>query len=119
MAQRYAEERAPKEAKKVSVACRIRLLLLDRWDVWRRLTRYRRWQEPHAERLGGTNNASEGAIGWWIEERYRTMRDYKRPESVANVSRLLMWLGNHLNLVFGQTSELRSCACAIPKPESS
>jgi hypothetical protein len=45
------------------------------------------------ERLDGTNNASERAIGWWIKERYRTMRGYKRPESVLNVSSLLGWLG--------------------------
>jgi hypothetical protein len=45
------------------------------------------------ERLDGTNNASERAIGWWIKERYRSMRGYKRPESVLNVSSLLGWLG--------------------------
>ena len=40
---------------------------------------------------------SERAIGWWLKERYRTMRGYKRPESAVNVSRLLAWCGNHLN----------------------
>ncbi|MFO3797204.1 MAG: hypothetical protein ACK8QZ_07975, partial [Anaerolineales bacterium] len=47
------------------------------------------------ELLDGTNNASERAIGWWVE-RYRTMRGYKRVESAVNVSRLLAWCGNHL-----------------------
>jgi hypothetical protein len=41
--------------------------------------------------MDGTNNGSERAIGWWIKERYRTMRGYKRPRqplmSVAS------WLG--------------------------
>jgi len=45
----------------------------------------------------GTNNGSERAIGWWIKERYRTMRGYKRVESAVNVSRLLAWCGNHLD----------------------
>jgi hypothetical protein len=32
------------------------------------------------------------AIGWWIKERYRTMRGYK-----VRVSRLFAWCGNFLN----------------------
>jgi hypothetical protein len=39
---------------------------------------------------------SERAIGWWLKERYRSMRGYKRPQSAVNVSRLLAWCGNHL-----------------------
>jgi hypothetical protein len=35
-------------------------------------------------------------MGWWIKERYRTMRGYKRRKSAVNVSRLLAWCGNHL-----------------------
>lgn len=97
MAQRYWGARPPREGEKAGVAYRMRLLLLDRWNVWRRLTRYRRWRGPHGEQLDGTNNASERAIGWWIKERYRTMRGYKRPESAVNVSRLLAWSGNHLH----------------------
>ena len=39
--------------------------------------------------VDGTNNGCERAIGWWDKERYRTMRGYKRPQSVVNVSLLL------------------------------
>lgn len=47
--------------------------------------------------IDGTNNNSERGIGWWIKERYRTMRGYKRIESAVGVSRLLAWCGNHLD----------------------
>ncbi|MGQ9684461.1 MAG: hypothetical protein ACUVX9_18190 [Anaerolineae bacterium] len=79
------------------MAYRLRMLFLDRWTLWSRLTRYRTWQGPHGETIDGTNNASERAIGWWIKERYRTMRGYKRRRSAVNVSRLLAWCGNHLH----------------------
>jgi hypothetical protein len=36
------------------------------------------------------------AIGWWIKERYRSLRGYKVPENVEIVSRLLTWCGNFL-----------------------
>jgi len=71
-------------------------LFLDRWNLWHRLTRYRQWQGPKGETLDGTNNACERAIGWWIKERYRTMRGYKVPENAVRVSRLLAWCGNFL-----------------------
>ncbi len=48
--------------------------------------------------LDGTNNATERAIGWWVKERYRTMRGYKRRQSVLNVSRLIAWAASHLHL---------------------
>jgi len=48
------------------------------------------------ELLDGTNNASERAIGWWIEERYWSMRGDKRTASVLTVSRLVAWAGNGL-----------------------
>lgn len=38
--------------------------------------------------LGSTNNTTEQSIGWNVEERYHTMRGYKRPQSVLNVNRL-------------------------------
>ncbi|MGD0613145.1 MAG: hypothetical protein ABSB41_16725 [Anaerolineales bacterium] len=44
-----------------------------------------------------TNNADERAIGWWVKERYRSMRGYKREQSVLNVSRLIAYYGNHLS----------------------
>lgn len=96
MLESYWQAKAPREGEKASVAYRIRLLLLDRWNLWLRLTTYRRWKGPKGELLDGTNNASERAIGWWVKERYRTMRGYKRVESAVNVSRLLAWCGNHL-----------------------
>ncbi|HXF69704.1 MAG TPA: hypothetical protein VNK89_07835 [Thermoflexus sp.] len=96
MLEKYLPARPPREGEKASVAYRIRLLLLDRWNLWPRLTKYRQWEGPNGERLNGTNNGSERAIGWWIKERYRTMRGYKREESAVNVSRLLAWCGNHL-----------------------
>jgi hypothetical protein len=80
-----------------SRACRLRLLFLNRWNLWSRLTHYRTWRGPNGETIDGTNNGSERGIGWWIKERYRTMRGYKRSESAVNVSRLLAWAGNHLH----------------------
>lgn len=79
-----------------TVAYRLRLMYLDRWNLWRRLTRCRTWLGPKGETVDGTNNGCKRAIGWWVKERYRTMRGYKRPKSAVNVSRLLAWCGNHL-----------------------
>jgi hypothetical protein len=81
----------------MSLAYRLRLFSLDRWNLWPRLTRYRRWAGPDGETLDGTNNACERAIGWWVKERYRSMRGYKRPQSVLNVSRLIAAMGNTLD----------------------
>ena len=94
---RYIHAAPPGAGEKATVAYRMRLLFLDRWNLWSRLTRYRTWQGPNGETLDGTNNGSERAIGWWIKERYRTMRGYKRRKSAVNVSRLLAWCGNHLD----------------------
>jgi transposase-like protein len=97
MHRRYLEAPPPKKGTLASLAYRLRLLFLDRWNLWGRLTRYRKWRGPNAEQLDGTNNACERAIGWWIKERYRTMRGYKVPENAVRVSRLLAWCGNFLN----------------------
>jgi transposase-like protein len=94
---RYLQASPPQEGEHQSLAYRLRLLFLDRWNLWHRLTRYRTWKGPKGETLDGTNNASERAIGWWIKERYRTMRGYKVPEHAVSVSRLLAWCGNFLN----------------------
>jgi transposase-like protein len=96
MHQRYTGAPPPEPGQKATVAYRLRLLFLDRWNLWRRLTRYRLWKGPQGETVDGTNNGCERAIGWWVKERYRTMRGYKRPKSAVNVSRLLAWCGNHL-----------------------
>jgi hypothetical protein len=90
----YKHARPPREGEKASVAYRLRLLLLDRAELWPRLTRYRTWRGQGGERINGTNNATERAIGWGLKERYRGMRGYKRPQSAVGVSRLLSWAGN-------------------------
>jgi transposase-like protein len=71
---RYIEATPPSDGEKASVAYRLRLLFLDRWNLWRRLTRYGLWQGPQGETVDGTNNGCERAIGWWVKELYRTMR---------------------------------------------
>ena len=94
---RYARAPAPRPGQTACLAYRLRNLFLDRWSLWPRLTFYRTWQDANGDEiLDGTNNASERAIGWWIKERYRTMRGYKRKQSVLNVSRLIAFCGNHL-----------------------
>ena len=96
--ERYAAAAPPKKGKPISVAYRMRNLFLDRWNLWPRLTFYRTWKDKEGNSiLDGTNNADERAIGWWVKERYRTMRGYKREKSVLNVSRLIAFCGNHLS----------------------
>jgi hypothetical protein len=55
---------------------------------WRKLTLDQRRAD-----LDGTNNACERLIGWWIKERYRTLRGYKRTESIRNVVTLTARIG--------------------------
>lgn len=93
---RYRRAAPPAKGRAASLAYRLRLFSLDRWNLWRRPTRYRGWAGPNGERLDGTHNACERAIGWWVKERYRAMRGDKRPASVLNVSRLIAWLGTQL-----------------------
>lgn len=93
---RYALARCPAKGETASLAYRLRNLFLDRWNLWPRLTRYRMWRGPKGERIDGTNNGCERGIGWWVKERYRPMRGYKRERSAVNVSRLLAWCGNQL-----------------------
>ena len=94
---RYVGAPPPRKDQPASLAYRLRLLFLDRWNLWPRLTRYRTWHGPQDERPDGTNNACERAIGWWVKERYRTMRGDKRTASVLNVSRLIAWAGSGLD----------------------
>lgn len=96
--ERYAQAAAPRKGNSASIAYRMRNLFLDRWNLWPRLTFYRTWKDKDDQPiLDGTNNADERAIGWWVKERYRTMRGYKREQSVLNVSRLIAFCGNHLS----------------------
>ncbi len=94
---RYLDTRPPMKGEHATLAYRVRLFSLDRWNLWGRLTRYRTWAGPDGERLDGTNNACERAIGWWVKERYRSMRGYKRPQSVLHVSRLIAAMGHALD----------------------
>jgi transposase-like protein len=94
---RYAQARRPGKAKQFSVAYRMRNLFLDRWNLWPRLTFYRTWKDEYGHlKLDGTNNDCERSIGWWVKERYRSMRGYKREQSALNVSRLIAFAGSHL-----------------------
>jgi len=94
---RYLPAEPPAKGESATTAYRLRLLFLDRWNLWRRLTLYRIWHDLEDHTLDGTNNGCERAIGWWIKERYRTMRGYKRVRSALNISRLLAWCGNRLD----------------------
>ena len=94
---RYHDARSPAKGETMSLAYRLRLFSLDRWNLWGRLTRYRSWEGPDGETLDGTNNACERAIGWWVKERYRSMRGYKREQSVLHISRLIAAMGNALD----------------------
>jgi transposase-like protein len=90
---RYARARPPGAGERAALAYRVRALTLDRWSLWSRLTRYRTWEGPGGERLDGTNNGCERAIGWRVKERYRSMRGYKQEASMRHVSRLIAGWG--------------------------
>lgn len=92
--ERYCAAPAPREGETATMWYRTRLLALHLWDNWAGLTLYLRWHGADGERIDGTNNACERAIGWAVKERYRSMRGYKRQQSVLNVSSLLGWLGD-------------------------
>jgi transposase-like protein len=92
----YLGATPPHKGHTASLAYRLHLLFSDRWNLWPCLTRYRTWRGPNGETIDGTNNACERGIGWWIKERYRSMRGYKRVTSAVNVSRLLAFCGNFL-----------------------
>jgi transposase-like protein len=85
---RYQAAPQPKAGQHHSVWLRMRMLLLRLWDRWMRLTLDQRRGD-----LDGTNNQAERVIGWWIKERYRTMRGYKRTESILNVATLTAHMG--------------------------
>jgi hypothetical protein len=77
---RYQQAPQPKAGERHTVRFRMRMLITRLWERWHRLTLDQRRTD-----LDGTNNSPEGVIGWQIKERYRTMRGYKRNESVLNV----------------------------------
>jgi len=88
MYHRYKEVRQPQVGERHNVWYRTRMLITRLWERWPRLT-----LDQRREDLDGTNNSSERMIGWWIKERYRTMRGYKRPESIRNVVTLTARMG--------------------------
>ncbi|MBN1811767.1 MAG: hypothetical protein JXA14_08020, partial [Anaerolineae bacterium] len=56
---RYLGAAPPAKGETATLAYRLRLLYLDRWNLWPRLTRYCTWQGPNGKTLDGTNNGSE------------------------------------------------------------
>lgn len=93
---RYQTAPFPGKAEKATLWCRMRLALTRYQNNWNRLTFDQRWNRQHPEaHLDGTNNVAERAIGWFIKERYRTMRTFKRRESVRNIARLIPALAAH------------------------
>ena len=95
---RYANAPKPGQGKKHNLAYRMRNLFMDRWNLWPRLCFYRTWKDEYGnEIVDGTNNHCERAIGWWIKERYRSMRGYNREQSALGMSRLIALAGNNLS----------------------
>jgi transposase-like protein len=89
---RYQDAPAPAQGKRATMWYRLRRLVLDWSENWTRLSLYQRWRGQRGEKLDGTNNVTEQIIGQSIKERYRTMRGYKRDESILNVSSLIGWI---------------------------
>ena len=71
---------------------RMRLLTLDWSENGARLALYQSWRGEHNEKLDGTNHAKKQVIGQCVKERYRTIRGYKRNNSILNVSSLIGWV---------------------------
>lgn len=85
---RYKAAPVPKKGQRHTVWYRTRMLVTRLWERWPNLT-----LDQRRDDLDGTNNGSERLIGWWIKERYRSMRGYKRPKSVKNVVTLTARMG--------------------------
>lgn len=94
---RYQRARSPCGGERWELAYRLRMLYLDRSELWSRLTFYRVWEGEDGLVLDGTNNSCERAIGQYIKERYRVMRGYKRVENAVRISGLLCWAGNYVD----------------------
>lgn len=85
---RYKAAPVPKKGQRHTVWYRTRTLITRLWERWHRLT-----LDQDRDDLDGTNNSTERLIGWWIKERYRTMRGYKRNQSIYNVATLTARMG--------------------------
>lgn len=84
----YEAAPTPKPKQKHPIWYRMKRLIWRLWTRWERIT-----LDQHYDNLDGTNNACERLIGWWIKERYRTMRGYKRTLSTRNVVAVTSLLG--------------------------
>jgi hypothetical protein len=89
---RYAHAPAPKKGERATIWYRVRNHILHLWNNWDRLTCYLTLRHSEGLEVNATNNGSERAIGWAVKERYRTMRGYKRKNSILNVTSLTGWL---------------------------
>ena len=89
---RYAHAPAPKKGERATIWYRMRNRILHLWNNWDRLTCYLTLQHSEGLEINATNNGSERAIGWAVKDRYRTMRGYKRQDSILNVTALSGWL---------------------------
>lgn len=93
---RYQAAPLPAKGERATLWYRMRLALIRYQNNWPRLTLDQRWNQRHPDqRLDGTNNVAERAIGWFIKERYRTMRGFKRRASIRNIARLIPALAAH------------------------
>ncbi len=90
--ERYQLAPAPAQDHRATMWYRFRNLVLDWSEHYARLAFFQRWRGPQGEKLDGTNNVTEQIIGQRVKERYRTMRGYKRDQSILNVSSLIGWL---------------------------
>ena len=89
---RYAKAPSPRKGQRATPWYRMRNHVLRLWNHWTRHVCYRSAAAEEQLKVNETNNATERVIGWGVKERYRTMRGYKRPESVKNVAHLTTWL---------------------------
>lgn len=90
--ERYRLAPPPTYGHRASMWYRLRRLTLDWAENWSRLSLFQGWRSPTHQKLDGTNNVTEQVIGQSVKERYRTMRGYKRDQSILNVSSLLDWI---------------------------
>jgi transposase-like protein len=88
----YSAAPRPGKGEQASIWYRTRNHILHLWNNWKRLTCYLDLKHREDLEIDATNNAAERAIGWAVKERYRTMRGYKRRESILNVTGLTAWL---------------------------
>jgi len=86
--ERYQDVPVPPVGDRYSVWYRMRMLIPRLWNRWHKFT-----LDQRRDDLDGTNNRCERLIGWWIKERYRTMRGYKRELSIKNVVTLTARMG--------------------------